>query len=79
MLNGLYAAQAQKRPGPAGRAVSEANFAVSSIAEKVIYLVPVFGILLVLASDGAIEFSQHVRVALAACCSSPRSACRTAS
>jgi hypothetical protein len=58
MLNGLYAAQAQKRPGPAGRAVSEANFAVSDIAEKVIYLVPVFGILLVLASDGAIEFSN---------------------
>jgi hypothetical protein len=58
MLNGLYAAQAQKRPGPAGRAVSEANFAVASIAEKVIYLVPVFGILLVLASDEAFEFSD---------------------
>jgi hypothetical protein len=57
MLNGLYAAQSQKRPGPAGRAVSEANYAVSSIAEKVIYLIPVFGILLVLASDSAIKFS----------------------
>jgi hypothetical protein len=57
MLNGLYAAQAQKRPGPAGRAVSEANEAVSNIAEKVIYLIPVFGILLVGASDGAIKFS----------------------
>ena len=57
MLNGLYAAQSQKRPGPAGRAVSEANYAVSNIAEKVIYLIPVFGILLVLASDGAIKFS----------------------
>ena len=57
MLNGLYAAQGQKRPGPTGRAVSEANFAVSEIAQKIIYLVPVFGILLVLASDGAIKFS----------------------
>lgn len=57
MLNGLYAAQSQKRPGPAGRAVSEANQAVSTIAEKVIYLIPVFGIALVLASDGAIKFS----------------------
>jgi len=57
MLNGLYAAQSQKRPGPAGRAVSEANYAVSNVAEKVIYLIPVFGILLVLASDSAIKFS----------------------
>ena len=57
MLNGLYAAQAQKRPGPAGRAVSEANETVSNIAEKVIYLIPVFGILLVSASDGSIKFS----------------------
>ncbi len=58
MLNGLYAAQAQKRPGPAGRAVSEANFAVSLVAEKAIYLIPVFGILLVLASDGGVEFGN---------------------
>jgi hypothetical protein len=57
-LNGLYAAQAQKRQGPTGRAVSEANYAVTSVAEKVIYLVPVFGILLVLASDGAFKFSM---------------------
>jgi hypothetical protein len=58
LLNGFYAAEAQKRPGPAGRAVSEANYAVTGIAEKVIYLVPVFGILLVLASDGVFKFSQ---------------------
>ena len=58
VLNGLYAAQATKRPGPAGRAVSEANFAVSNIAEKVIYVIPVFGILLVLASGGAFKFSD---------------------
>jgi len=58
MLNGLYGAQAAKRPGPPGRAVSEANFAVSNVAEKVIYLIPVFGILLVLASDKGVEFSN---------------------
>jgi hypothetical protein len=58
MLNGLYAAQGQKRPGPPGRAISEANFAVSNIAEKVIYLIPVFGILLVLTSDSAFKFSN---------------------
>jgi len=57
VLNGLYAAQAQKRQGPTGRAVSEANYAVTSVAEKVIYLVPVFGILLVVTSDGAFGFS----------------------
>jgi hypothetical protein len=58
LLNGLYAAQAQKRQGPAGRAVSEANLAVSMVAERVIYLVPVFGILLVLASDDAWSFGD---------------------
>lgn len=58
MLNGLYAAQAQKRPGPAGRAVSEVNFAVSKIGEYFIYAIPVFGILLVLASDKQWKFSQ---------------------
>jgi uncharacterized membrane protein len=58
MLNGLYAAQAQKRQGPGGRAVSEANFAVSTVGEYFIYAIPVFGILLVLASDKAWKFSQ---------------------
>src|SRR5690242_14049856 len=58
MLNGIYASQAQKRPGPAGRAVSEANFFVNDIAEKVIYTIPVWGILLVLLSDKAWKFSQ---------------------
>jgi hypothetical protein len=58
MLNGIYAAQSQKWQGPPGRAVSEANYFVSSIGEKVIYLIPVFGILLVLASDEAWEFAD---------------------
>jgi hypothetical protein len=58
LLNGLYAAQAQKWQGPPGRAISEANYAVTSVAEKVIYLIPVFGILLVLASDDVLKFSM---------------------
>jgi uncharacterized membrane protein len=58
MLNGLYAAQTQKRQDPTGRAVSEANFFVSNVGEKLIYLIPVFGILLVLASDKSWKFSQ---------------------
>ena len=58
LLNGLYAGQAQKRQGPPGRAVSEANYAVTQVAEKVIYLIPVFGILLVLASDKGISFGD---------------------
>ncbi|MDQ1456893.1 MAG: putative integral rane protein [Actinomycetota bacterium] len=58
MLNGLYAAQAQKRAGPGGRAVSEANYFVSNIAEKFIYAIPIFGILLVLDSDKLWKFSQ---------------------
>ena len=56
ILNGLYAAQAQKRPGPAGRAISEANYAVSNVAEKAIYLIPVFGILLIATSNGVFKF-----------------------
>ncbi len=57
-LNGIYAAQAKARPGPPGRAITEANFFVSGIAEKIIYTVPVWGILAVVASDKAWEFSQ---------------------
>ena len=59
MLNGLYAAQAQKRPGPAGRrAVFEANFFVTTIAEYFIYTIPIFGILLLVSSDKLWKFSQ---------------------
>ncbi len=53
MLNGVYFAQAMRREGPGRRAVSEANFFVSRVAEFVIYTIPVFGILLVIASDSA--------------------------
>ncbi|MBK5289625.1 MAG: hypothetical protein JJE46_14275 [Acidimicrobiia bacterium] len=47
MLNGIYGAKSQQRPGPEGRAVSEVNFQVSEIAEYFIYAVPVFGFLMV--------------------------------
>lgn len=53
LLNGVYAAQAAARPGPEGRAISEANAAVSGIAEWLIYLVPLSGLVLVGVSDGA--------------------------
>ena len=46
-LNALYAAEIRKRPGPGGRAIGEANFAVSEVAEKFIYTIPVTGILMV--------------------------------
>jgi uncharacterized membrane protein len=58
MLNGLYAAQGARRPGEPGRAVLEANLAVSTIAEYVIFAIPVFGLLLVWFSGGAWKLSQ---------------------
>lgn len=49
LLNGIYAREGQKRPGPGGLAVAEANYAVSmGIAEKFIYAVPFLGVLLVI-------------------------------
>lgn len=57
-LNGLYAAEGRKRPGPAGRAISEANFRVSSVAKYLIYTIPVTGIALVFMSDDAWDFGQ---------------------
>jgi uncharacterized membrane protein len=50
-LNGLYAAQAQQRPGREGVAISQANWSVSKVAEIFIYLTFIFGVLLVLLSD----------------------------
>jgi uncharacterized membrane protein len=58
-LNGLYAAQIRARAGtPGALAISEANYAVSSVAEKLIYTVPIFGIILIPMSDHAWKFSQ---------------------
>jgi hypothetical protein len=59
MLNGVYAAQAQKYEGPPQRAIFEANEQVSKIAEYVIYTIPIWGIALVFMSKGdLIEFSD---------------------
>ena len=58
VLNGLYGAQAKKRPGPGGLAIGEASFAVGMVAEKIIYTVPIWGIGLVFMSDDVWSFSQ---------------------
>ncbi|MFN8036667.1 MAG: hypothetical protein U0V73_12105 [Acidimicrobiia bacterium] len=58
LLNGLYAAQARARKGPAGLAIAEANFAASKVAQYFIYAVFVLGFALVGASDGVYKFSQ---------------------
>jgi Predicted integral membrane protein (DUF2269) len=58
LLNGFYGIEAGKRPGPAGRAVSEANLKVSQIAMYFIYAVPVFGFALSGTSDDTFKMSQ---------------------
>ena len=57
-VNGLYGLQARTRPGPGGRAVTEANYAIGTVAEYFIYSIPVTGILLVVASNDAWSFSD---------------------
>lgn len=51
ILNGLYGAEAKKRPAPEGLAIAEANLRVSTVAEWVIYTIPVSGIALVFMSE----------------------------
>ena len=58
MLNGLYAAKAKQTGGSGGTAVSVANYDVSMVAEKLIYTIPIWGILMVLVSDDAISFGD---------------------
>jgi hypothetical protein len=57
-LNGVYAAQMRKHPGPGALAIFEANFAVSNIGQYFIYGVFVFGLGLVGLSDSVWKFSQ---------------------
>jgi uncharacterized membrane protein len=58
-LNALYAAQIRARAGtPGALAISEANYAVSTFAEKLIYAVPILGIILIPISDKLFKFSQ---------------------
>lgn len=59
LLNGVYATMAKANPGPEGAAITRANFHVTSVwAERSIYGVFVFGLLLVPLSDGAIGFGD---------------------
>jgi uncharacterized membrane protein len=58
VLTGIRGAEAKKRPGPGGLAIGESGYRVNSVAEKFIYLVPIFGLGLVGMSDGGWEFSQ---------------------
>lgn len=59
ILAPAFGAQAKARRGREGVAIAEATYKVTSTyAEWLIYSVPVFGILLVLTSDDAWQFSQ---------------------
>ncbi len=57
-LNGVRGAEAKKRPGPGGLAIGESGFRLNMLAQNFIYAVPVFGIGLVVMSDGAWTFGQ---------------------
>ena len=57
VLNGVYGAKA-KAAGPNGGHIGKANLEVTMIAEKIIYLVPIFGIICVLLSDDQWKFDQ---------------------
>lgn len=58
VLNGVYDARAKRLGGAEGRAVSETNFAVSTIGEYAIYTVPVWGFAMIGVSDDAISFGE---------------------
>jgi uncharacterized membrane protein len=57
VLNGLYGAEAKKAGPNGGNAVVRANFRVTTVAEYIIYLIPVTGILMVL-DDARWDFSD---------------------
>jgi hypothetical protein len=57
-LNGLYAAQMRKHPGPGAIAIHEANYRVSEIGQYFIYGVFLFGFALIGLSDDLWKFSQ---------------------
>jgi hypothetical protein len=59
-LNGIYAAQARKRPANEAAAIMETNFAVSKVGEYFIYAVFVFGLVVaILGKNGdAFDFSD---------------------
>ena len=57
-LNGIYGAEAKRRPGREGLAVFQATERVGKVAEFFILAVPVFGIALILMSHSQWRFSQ---------------------
>ncbi|MCU1463443.1 MAG: hypothetical protein JWO37_3518 [Acidimicrobiales bacterium] len=58
-LGGLFGLESKKRPGAEGLAVFDAYEHVAlKVAERIVYTVPVWGILLVLASGKVWKFSQ---------------------
>lgn len=58
ILNGIHGAQAKKRKGSEGLAIMDSTLAVGGVSQKVVYSVFLLGILLVLVSDGTIEFGH---------------------
>jgi uncharacterized membrane protein len=59
LLAPAFGAEAKARRGKEGLAIAEATFSVlGNYAEKIIYAVPILGILLILTSDDAWKFSQ---------------------
>lgn len=59
ILAPAFGAQAKARQGREGLAIAEATLdVISKYAEWIIYSVPIFGILLVLVSDDAIDFGD---------------------
>ena len=59
MLAGLFGLEAKKRRGSDALAISEATMKViGNYAEYIIYTVPIWGIILVLVSDDAWQFSD---------------------
>jgi uncharacterized membrane protein len=59
MLNGVYASEVKRRPGPEGAAIADANYKVSfGVAMWFIYAIPILGLALVGMSDKAWKFSQ---------------------
>lgn len=59
MANAAYVRLARERGGAEGVAIAEASAAVTKkVAQGTFYAVPVFGILLVVVSDGSIGFEE---------------------
>lgn len=51
-LNGLYGAKAKAAGPNGGAAIGQANYDVSMVAEKLIYAIPVTGIIMLFVNDG---------------------------